>query len=48
MAVSNLSWQYAFIPHGEGLHGLDGIVGGAGVAEIIESIRLISRNRSWF
>lgn len=33
MAVSNLSWQYAFIPQGEGLHGLED-TGGAGVAKI--------------
>lgn len=34
MAVSNLSWQCAFIPHGEGLHGVEDI-GGTGVAKII-------------
>jgi len=36
MAVSNLSWQYAFIPHGDGLHGLDG-TGGVGMAKITKN-----------
>lgn len=33
-AVLSLSLQYALIPHGEGLHGLESVVGGSGVARI--------------